>query len=86
MPMYRYKCPCGKELQILRPMKDSSKRKMCPSCGRKMVKQITVPTRDTAWENGVFLEHASIKGEYFKNRTELRRYQKKHQIESSALL
>lgn len=51
-----------------------------------MNKMFTVPTRDTAWENGITLEHVDLDPVHFNNRGELRRYCKKNEIVSGALL
>lgn len=35
MPIYRYRCKCGNEIEKFRLMKNGSKRLVC-ECGRKM--------------------------------------------------
>jgi putative FmdB family regulatory protein len=43
MPLYRYKCKCGKEFEEFHSFENSGIETFCPLCERKAKKIITAP-------------------------------------------
>ena len=45
MPIYTWKCDCGREQEVVRPMKDYDKPVVC-ECGQDMQRIISLPSTD----------------------------------------
>jgi putative FmdB family regulatory protein len=45
MPIYDYKCACGEELRDWPVSRREDLDVVCPSCGGKMVKQMSLPAK-----------------------------------------
>lgn len=86
MPMYDFKCSCGRveKNQFFHTWKDSYMK--CPNCGRNMDKVIGLPSAKCFPSDGVFLEHVSPEGKVFHSTKEMRKFEKDNDMELGYLL
>ena len=89
MPLYDMKCPtCDESLEhlSLRPVSAEELDVSCPGCGTRMVKQISIPRRDSWPEDGIVLDHIADEPMHFARKKDLQRYCKEKGLSSGALL
>lgn len=85
MPNYNYHCECGNEFEAFNRIADRATAS-CPSC-RALAKQALSrrPAAAHDFKYG-FFEHMSEKGEYARNRQELRELCRRHECYAPGVL
>lgn len=88
MPMYDVKCSgCGKSDEVFHqgPIAAKDHKVKC-ECGSRMLRQISVPRRDSWPEDGITLEHVERHPKHFPTKQSLKEYCKSKGYSSGALL
>jgi len=86
MPIYDYKCPsCGvvkKDVLV----KDKNEVLKCSQCHETLKRLFPSSVSVHIWPaDGIFLEHASAKGETFYSKKEAKEFAKKNDLEMDIL-
>lgn len=86
MPLFDFKCgSCNKVKRNVFTKLGEKKVLKCPQCHENMKRLFPMANVHLWPKNGIFVEHASAKGETFYSRKEAKEFADKHNLEMGIL-